>query len=451
MVTDEFVAHSPFAADSESAKMHHEASRWAPLGVQGDARYYAPFPIYMTRARGARLYDVDENEYIDYWAAAGPIILGHTYKPLVHALQETLEHEGTLFCLPHPQETQLARKICEMVPSAEKVVFGCGGSDVLFFAIRGARAYTGRDKLVKFEGGYHGWNDAALVSVRPPADKAGPSDAPHSVASSAGIPNSVVEDVYVLPYNDIPATERLLSKVGHECAALLVEPILHTQGCILPEPGFLEYLREACTRYGIVLIFDEIITGFRHSLGGAQKLFNVTPDLTALGKAMANGFPISALAGKREFMSIFAPEGPAYYSGTFMGQIINVTASLKTIEALESGEVHRHIESLGAMMGEGINEIAQRYGVRMRCQHFGSVWTVYFTDTPVRNYRDVLALGFPKSAADVAFRRHLIAHGIYHHPPTTRAYLYAAHTVDDVQRTLDVVEDFVRENRDTLS
>ena len=434
----------------ESLRLFKEASKTAPLGVQGDARFFAPHPIYISKAEGARLHDVDGNEYIDYWAAAGPIILGHSHLPLIDAIDETMRTMGTLYTLPHPREVELARRLCELVPSAEKVVYGCGGSDVLAFALRAARAYTGRNKFLKFEGSYNGWHDATLFSVRPPLQEAGPIEAPIPVPGSSGLPPEAAENIFVMPYNDIAATERLLKEKGREIAAIVVEPILHTPGCIMPKPGFLEYLREAADTYGIVLIFDEIITGIRHSLGGAQKILGVTPDLTALGKAISNGFPFSALVGRDKIMSVLTPQGSAYYSGTYMGFLLSVTACLVTLDALEDGTVHKKIADLGDTLSTGINDIARQRGIPMRCQNYGSIWAVYFTKRKVTTYRELLAIDFPRAKLDLAFRHHLLSQGVYFHPGTARAYFYDAHTESDLDRTLTAVESFVESHASLL-
>lgn len=436
---------------SHSAQLHDRAVRTAPGGVQGAARYWTPYPLYFVRSDGGHLWDVDGHEFVDLWAAAGPIFLGHNDPRVIEPVMRSIAEHGVLFSLPHEREVSLAEEICELVPSAERVVYGCGGSDVCHFALRAARAYTDRPKYVKCEGAYHGWTDPLLVSVHPELTESGPADAPRSIASSAGIAASAVDDCLVVPFNDADALERVVHEHPGQVAAVFMEPVLHTPGCVLPAPGYLQAVREICSAAGVVLVFDEIITGFRHHIGGFQSIVGVTPDLTLLGKAMSNGFPISALAGKAEVMSTLAPLGDAYYSGTFMGQPLLVEAAIHTLAVLKKGDIYEHVYSLGDYLEGRVRGTIAKNGLNVCFEHYGSVWSLYFGTRSVSNYRDVAQTGHPLDEATQAFRGHLRNRGFYFHPATTRAYLMGAHTQDEIERLADAIDEFLMDNRSLLA
>lgn len=406
--------------------------------------------MYFAKSHAGHVWDVDGNEFVDLWAAAGPIFLGHNDVRVLDPVVKSIEDRGVLFSLPHEREIQLAEELCQVIPSAEKAVYGCGGSDVCHFALRAARAFTGRPKYVKCEGAYHGWTDPLLVSVRPDWDDLGSQAGPPAVPGSAGLPPSVTDDCLVVPFNDIDAIERLVSSRGREIAAIFMEPILHTPGCIEPVPGYLETLREICSQAGIVLIFDEIITGFRHHIGGVQSIVDVTPDLTVVGKAMSNGFPISALVGRNEIMSTLAPDGPVYYSGTFMGQPLLVEAAIQTLAVLREGSIYEHVFQLGGYLAERVNRTIEMHSLKACFRHFGSVWSLYFGTTSVSNYRDVAVTNHPLDSPTQALRAHLRGRGFYVHPATTRAYFMGAHTADEVERLGDAIDEFLVQNRDSL-
>lgn len=430
-----------------STKLSERARRVAPGGVQGAARFWEPHPLYFARGEGSRLWDVDDNEYVDLWAAAGPILLGHNDPRVLGPTLEAVEKAGVLFCLPHEREVELAEALCAEIPSGEMAVYGCGGSDVLLFGLRASRAFTGRQKIVKCEGAYHGWNDSFLVSVRPDLAEAGPADRPATVPDSSGLPPSVVEDCLVIPFNDADALEAVVSEHRGEIAAVFMEPVFHTPGCILPEPGYLAAVREICSREDIILIFDEIITGFRHAIGGFQTIAEVVPDLTAVGKAMSNGLPVSALVGRRDVMSTLTPDGDAYYSGTFMGQMLLVEASLNMLSILRDGNVHERLFSLGGYLDERVGAALDRYGINGTFQRYGSVWALYLGTRDVKDFRDVAQTGYPNDPATRAFRQMLLKNGYYFHPTTTRAYLMDAHSEADMERLADLIERFLSENK----
>jgi glutamate-1-semialdehyde 2,1-aminomutase len=438
----------------QSEKLHEIARDVSPLGVHGNGRWYEPFPLYFARAAGARLWDVDGNEYIDLHGGLGPYVLGYNHPEVLAAAIETLTQQGPHLGLPHPGEVQLCRRIIDLVPCADKVVLcGGGGSDPCYHAIHLARAYTGRTKIIKFDGGQNGWADPLSMSITPSADEAGPYERPNTVASPGTLPE-VVANTVVLPANDAGVLQRYLEREGREIAAIMVEPVMQGMGCVPLEPGYPQLLRQLCTHYGIVLIFDEIQTGFRHDLGGVQKLLGVTPDLATFGKAMANGFVISALTGRRDLMSMLQPEGPVHFSGTFNANVLGVHTSLKTIEVLKRGDaaVHRRLFELGRLFTDGMNEAIQKHNVKARVQSFGSVAALYFTDQPVRNYRDLLPLRSGRlGELRHAYRYHLMRHGIFVNAHVgNRTFLSAAHTDDDVARVVDVTGRFFAEHQAEL-
>ena len=436
-----------------SKKLHEEARKYAPNGVQGSGRWYEPFPLYFKKSKGARIWDVDDNEYIDYHASFGPAVLGYNDERIKNAINRTLEEEGVLFAGPHPKEVELTKQFAELIPCGEKtVICGGGGSDPLYHALRVARAYTGRTKLLKFEGGYHGWHDYFTASVRPDPAHVGSADAPNTVPESAGSLKETMDKIVVAPFNDQAATEAIIEREKDNLAAVVIEPVSHSAGCLIVQESFLRFLREICDRYGIVLIFDEIITGFRHHIGGVQAIYGVTPDLGAFGKAMANGYAISALTGKNEVMSRFSPEGDVFMSGTFMGHLLGVTAALETIDILRDGEIHKELWRKGNRMAEEINKTIDGLELNARCNSFGSIWNLYFT-REINNFRDIIHMtkegkGHPP---DVAYRNALLNAGIFVQPNyTNRAFISAAHSDEDIDRTIDVTQEFLKEHQEDL-
>lgn len=437
----------------KSRLLHEEARQYSPAGVQGMGRFYRPFPLYFHKTLGARLWDVDGNEYLDYHGGLGPAALGYNEPRIRQAVIDVMASEGILFGQPHPREVELCKAFSKLIPYAEKTTLhGGGGSDPLVNAVRLARAYTGRAKIVKFEGCYHGWHDELAISIRPGADVAGPADAPTPVAVSAGALRDHALQTLVAVLNDEQSVERLVKRHGKDIAAIFIEPVVHSSGCLLLKPGFLQFLRQVCDAYGILLVFDEIITGFRHALEGAGAQQGVHPDLAAFGKAMSNGFPIAALTGRRDVMSLMGPEGSVYYSGTFNGHLLSVAASQKTIEIMQTEPVHEKLFRLGRMMADGINEAIRKTGVKAVCANYGSIWCLYLTVDRVENYRDIIQFASTKdSRVDRAYQTHLLNHGIFLQPNyTNRAFISYAHTEDDVQKTIDVTAAFLREHASAL-
>lgn len=436
-----------------SRELSAEAQALSPRGVQGAFKYYDPFPIFIARAVGARLWDADGNEYIDYVGSFGPSALGVAPPAVLQAVADSLRDQGIIVALPHAGELTLDRAIIRHIPYAEKVTLhGGGGSDAIYNAIRLARAYTGRQKLVKFEGGYHGWHDDVAISVRPSAASAGPYNEPNSVPVSAGALPEHARNCLVAHFNDGPFLERLVEQRHDEIAAIIVEPVVHASGCLRLEPTFLSLIRQLCDTYGIVLIYDEIITGFRHGLGGAGTREGVYPDLAAFGKALASGFVLSAMAGRRDLMSMLSPEGPVLFSGTFNGYSTGVAAAIKTIEIMETEPVHDRLFRLGQRMADGINEAIDRHQVPAVCYSYGSVWCLYFTVRSVRNYRDIIHFADSKnSPLNVTYREFMLKRGIFLPSYfTNRAFISYAHSDEDVERTIEAVDAFLEEHASAL-
>ncbi|MGN6169737.1 MAG: aspartate aminotransferase family protein [Solirubrobacteraceae bacterium] len=435
-----------------SAEFHRYARQYAPLGVIGGGRYWRPYPLCIAKAKGSYLWDIDGNKYIDYHASYGPSVLGQNNEEVREAVVEAITERAVLFALPHEAEIQLCKKVTELLPSAEKVILTCAGTEATYHAVRVSRAYTGRKRVIKFEGAYHGWHDSVQHSLKPKVEDAGPEHNPTTVPVSAGTLDVMTAETTVLSWNDTEGLERCFAKEGDDLACIIIEPVVHACGVLKPAPGFLERMRELCTHHGVVLIFDEIITAFRHDLGGCQRLFGITPDLTAFGKAIANGYPISGLAGKREIMGLIEPEGPVSYSGTFNGSVIAVAAALKTIEIMEREPVHRRLFEAGRQLSDAINGTIKELGLPAQCESFGSMWCVYFTDRAVRNYRDIAAFAVTKDTGiDADFQTHLLNHGVYIQPfYTNRAFTSYAHSDSDLERTSDAVQTFLRSNGEKI-
>lgn len=437
---------------ANSRYCYDRAARVLVGGVVGQGRSAEPFPLYMDRAEGAYLEDVDGNRYVDFHCGFGSVLLGHNDARIRETMLDTLGARGLSFSAAHPLEAELAERLVRAVPSAERVVFACTGSEMTYHAIRLARARTGRRLIVKFEGHYHGWHDPVSWSVHFDPDDAGPPSNPIPVPESAGIDQRARGDVLTCGYNDADHLSEIFASHGAQIAAVIVEPIFHNGGVITPVRGFLERCRELCTTAGGILIFDEIITGFRQALGGAQALLGVTPDLTTLGKAMANGVPISALAGRQDLMEGLAPLGDTFFSGTFNGHVLNVAAANRCCEILATDPPYTHLTTLGETLRQGIEAAITETGIDARLQQFGSVWSLYFTRDEVRNYRDIARFSLTKTdPVQVAYQRFMLTRGFYIHPHyMIRGYLTAAHTVDQVEEAVAATREFFEANADDL-
>jgi glutamate-1-semialdehyde 2,1-aminomutase len=433
-----------------SAALHERASLVSPGGVQGEGRGARPYPLFMTQAQGSRIRDVDGNEFIDFHSSFGAVLLGHNDPRVNAAARRAMDEHGVSFSAANPLEVELAERLVGMIPSAERAVFACTGTEATFHAIRLARAFTGRERILKFEGNYHGWHDYVAWSHHFATEEEGD---PTPVAASAGIPAAVRDLVVVREYNDAAGVREVLRREGDTVAAVILEPVFHNAGVVLPDPGFLETLRDACDEAGTLLIFDEIITGFRHGPGGAQERFGVTPDLTTLGKAIANGFPISVLCGRGDVMDRLGPKGDVLFAGTFAGHTLDVAVALEVTGVVLEGSIHQHLARLGRRLTDGIQAAIDETGARVQVRETAGVWTIYFTDAPIRKFRDFARFAMDKDhPIQRAYRGWLLERSIYIHPHyMIRGFLTGAHTDDDVDRVVEATREFLVAHRAELA
>jgi glutamate-1-semialdehyde 2,1-aminomutase len=422
---------------ARSKAQHAAACDVLAGGVNSNFRMHGqPVPLVFERGEAAHLIDVDGNVYVDYALGMGPNILGHAPEPVIRAVADTLA-AGQIFAGQHPAEAVLARRVQEIVPCAELVRFGVAGSEMVQAALRLARAATGRPKIVKFEGHYHGWFDTILVSVAPPLDRAGPDDAPTPYLPSAGQSAPAAQDIVVLPWNDLSIVRDYLQSHADETAALIMEPILCNTSVVEPHPDYLEGVRQLCDRYGVVLIFDEVITGFRVGLHGAQGRLGVTPDLAVFAKSLAGGFPIGAFVGKRSIMEL-AGNGSVLHGGSFNGHTASVAAALATLDELSRPGVYEQMEARGEALMDGLREVASMHDAPLHVQGLGTVFNTAFSDgAAVTDYRsfarhcDAARLGpFLHALQDGGVR------------PTSRGtwFLSTAHTDADIEATIRAAE-----------
>lgn len=434
-----------------SAALHARALQVSPGGVHGAARYYQPHPQFFSRMEGQFLWDVDDNRFLDLHGSFGAVALGHNDPEVREQVSAVLAGEGVLFGTPHRREVELAESLVELLPCADMVALcGGGGSDPLYFGFRLARAVTGRRLLLKFEGEYHGWNDPLAVSVHPEVGSAGPREDPRAVPASAGAAEGTSQ-VVIGHLNDTDFLERQFERWGSDLACAVIEPVCHTSGAIEVAPAFLKRLRDLCTKHGVVLMFDEVITGFRHSVHGAHAIVGVTPDLAAFGKALGNGFPISLLAGRRDLMENLTPLGGALYSGTYCGHLISVAAAQATLAKMRREEIHLRTFGLGSRMVEGIAQAVRESGAVAVCQGFGSIYCLYFGATTVQTYRDV-PIGDAVAQLNSKYRMALLDGGVFMHPNfVNRSFLTAQHREEDVDRVVDITSAFLAAHADEIN
>jgi glutamate-1-semialdehyde 2,1-aminomutase len=411
--------------ESPSRDLLETAARVIPGGVNTCRRRSDP-KVCFRRGAGAYLWDLEGRRYTDYHAAYGAVFLGHSHPDVTERVAEAMRERVLFGAGVTESEVALARKIVAHLPGAEQVVVCNSGSEATYHALRLARAVTGREKIVEFRGSYHGFHDYVLRESR-------------------GMLRAAVDATLVCRYNDLEDVERAFARYDGAIAAIVLEPVAHNAPGILPEPGFLEGLRAICDRTGALLVFDEVITGFRHGLGGYQATCGVAPDLTTLGKAIANGFPLAAVAGRREHMERFTtnPAGDVHFGGTYNGNSVCVEAALATIEHLEANPVHERVFALGERMRAGLRELAAEAGIPAFVGGFGSLFVLCFMDGPLRSYDDALRNDDERF---LRYRRGLIARGVFEMPESLgRSHIGASHTADDVDRSLEAARDALRE------
>ncbi len=417
---------------TRSAALFQEARRYIPGGVNSPVRAFRSVggdPFFVDRASGSHIWDVDGRELIDYVGTWGPAILGHAPRVVLDAVA-IAAMRGVSFGIPNPDEVEMARTIWNWVPSIDKVRMVNSGTEATMSCIRLARGYTGRDRILKFEGCYHGHVDSLLV-------KAGSGALTHGQPDSAGVPAALANLTSTLPFNDVAALERLFKECGKEIAAVIVEPVPANAGLYLPRPGFLEKLRELCTASESVLIFDEVMTGFRLARGGFQERCGITPDLTALGKVIGGGLPVGAFGGRAEIMDYLSPDGPVYQAGTLSGNPLAMAAGLAQLHELERLNGWARLEDIGAAFEDATRSALRRAGKNYTFQRIGSMFCLYFTPGPVWNLAD--AQKSDRAAFNAFFHRCLDA-GVYFAPSQFEAgFLSLAHSAADLEKTAEIV------------
>jgi glutamate-1-semialdehyde 2,1-aminomutase len=424
-----------------SRRAFERACRVIPGGVNSPVRAFGGVdlsPLFIDRAAGARIWDIDGNQYIDYVGSWGPMILGHAYPAVVEAVRRAAG-KGTSFGAATEAETQLAEKIAGAFPSIEKVRLVSSGTEAVMTALRLARAYTGRDLIVKMIGCYHGHSDSMLV-------RAGSGAAELGSPSSAGVPDAFAEKTLTVPYNDVQALERLYQKYPGQIAAIITEPVAANMGVVPPSEGYLKHLRHLCDRHCSVLIFDEVITGFRIAFGGAQSLYGIRADLTCLGKIVGGGLPCAAVGGSRPIMDQLAPLGPVYQAGTLSGNPLAVAAALATLEILSGPGIYERLETLSARLEEGLRDAAGRASVDLTINRVGSLLSPFFTAGPVRTFEQVRRCDIRR------FKRFFAAmldQGIYLAPSAYEAmFVSAAHTEADIEQTIQSAYNAFRKSKE---
>jgi glutamate-1-semialdehyde 2,1-aminomutase len=416
-----------------SKHLYEQAQAVIVGGVNSPSRSFKAVgggaPVFMERGEGAHFYDVDGNRYIDYLAAYGPLIHGHGNKHIAEAIAHAAQ-TGVLYGTPTKLEIDFATMLRDAIPSLEKVRFVNSGTEAVMTTIRVARAYTGRNKIMKFAGCYHGHSDLVLVAAG-----SGPSTL--GIPDSAGIPQAIANDMITIPFNDLGAFEAALQKWGEETAAILVEPIVGNFGIVRPEPGFLEGVNELAHRYGALVIYDEVITAFRFHYGGAQDLLGVTPDMTALGKIIGGGLPIGAYGGRQDIMEKVAPLGPAYQAGTMAGNPASIAAGIACLQELQHAGTYERMDKYGGLLADALLQAAERHGHKVTLNRVGGAFALYFLDHPVRNYDDAQAADGEKFAR---FFHLLLDEGVLLAPSKYEAWFVStAHTREDIDETIEVI------------
>jgi len=423
---------------TNSTTLYAEAVNLLPGGVNSPVRAFRAVggqPVFFASASGSKLLDVDGNEYIDYIASWGPFILGHSHPRIVQALHRQLDL-ATSFGAPTELENQLAAKIIDLLPSVDMLRFVNSGTEATLSAIRLARAWTGREKIIKFEGCYHGHGDSFLI-------KAGSGVATLGLPDSPGVTTATAADTLTARFNDLDSVEALLSAAPEQVACVILEPVVGNMGCVPPENGFLSGLREICTREGVLLIFDEVMTGFRLAPGGAQEVYGITPDLSTFGKIIGGGLPVGAYGGRRDIMELVAPAGPMYQAGTLSGNPLAMTAGLETLRVLtEDATLYARLDERAEILCDGIQEILDEFSLPWVTNRVGSMFTLFFTDTTVRNWDDAKRCDTSRYAE---YFSRMLDRGIYLAPSQFEAaFISIMHSNEDVARTLEAAREGLR-------
>jgi glutamate-1-semialdehyde 2,1-aminomutase len=415
--------------NSKSEQLFAEALRYIPGGVNSPVRAFRAVggqPFFVNKAVGAHVFDVDGNDYVDYVGTWGPAILGHAHRPAIQAIKDAAE-QGTSFGIPNPLEVKMARLICESVPSVQKVRMCNSGTEACMSAIRLARGFTKRDKIIKFEGCYHGHADSLLV-------KAGSGALTFGTPDSAGVPAAFTQHTIVLPFNETDAVKAAFASNAGQIAGIIVEPVPGNAGLYLPKPGYLEFLRDITAQHGALLIFDEVMTGFRLAFGGAQERFGIRPDLSCFGKIIGGGLPVGAFGGRSEIMDCLAPLGPVYQAGTLSGNPLAMAAGIAMLEELSTRDAYTKLEESGAALESGMKNAAKSAGVPVQFNRIGSMFCGYFTEQPVHNLADAMKSNRERFAK---YFHGMLEQGIYIAPSQFEAgFISTAHTSQDIENTI---------------
>ena len=401
-----------------------------PGGVNSPVRAFSSVggtPIFFKKGLGSRLWDENGKEYIDYINSWGPMILGHSHPEIIKTVQDVAQ-DSLSFGAPTSKELDIAEMLVKLVPSMEQVRLVSSGTEATMSAIRVARGFTSRDRIIKFEGCYHGHSDALLV-------KAGSGALTFGQPSSAGVPADVAKHTHTLAFNDIKGLEKCFSEIGSDIACVIIEPIVGNMNLILPDIKFLRALRQLCTKYETVLIFDEVMTGFRVSLGGAQELYGVTPDMTTLGKIIGGGLPVGAFGGKKEIMQMLAPLGPVYQAGTLSGNPVAVAAGLKTLELIQATGFYKELSLIATKLVEGMTRVAKEKGIKFCARSVGGMFGIYFSELPPNSFDEIMNSDREKFNK---FFHSMLEQGIYFGPSAFEAgFVSAAHTEKDIDDTIE--------------
>jgi glutamate-1-semialdehyde 2,1-aminomutase len=424
-------------ANPKSDALFAEALKLIPGGVNSPVRAFRAVggqPFFVNRAQGARVYDIDDHEYLDYVCTWGPAILGHAHPRIIATIQQTALN-GTSFGIPNPLEVQMARLITQLVPSIQKVRMCNSGTEATMSAIRLARGFTGRDKIIKFEGCYHGHVDSLLV-------KAGSGALTFGHPDSLGVPEAFTQHTIVLPFNDMEAVKAVFKTYPKQIAAIILEPVPGNSGLYLPQPGYLKQMRQLTIQHDSLLIFDEVMTGFRLAKGGAQELFGITPDLSCFGKIIGGGLPVGAFGGRADIMDCLAPLGGVYQAGTLSGNPLAMAAGIAALEELQRADAYRRLDYLGQQLETGMKDAARAAGVAVRFNRIGSMFCAYFTDQPVDNLTDATTSDKQRFAH---YFHGMLEHGIYVAPSQFEAgFISLAHTEQDIEKTVAAARDVLK-------
>ncbi|MBJ7331509.1 MAG: aminotransferase class III-fold pyridoxal phosphate-dependent enzyme [Solirubrobacteraceae bacterium] len=443
------------ADTSRSEAMLADRQKVLPRGVTGAGRWEDPYPLVFVRARGQFIEDVDGTQHLDFHGGYGTAILGYAHPGVDGAVQRAMADGHTFAGCAHIHEAALAERLVGLLPEADRIALcGGGGTDPLYHGLRLARASTGRRKVVKVEGGYQGWQGDLGASTQAPTADIGPTSTPPTVANSTGVLPEVTDAILVVTANDPESLRARFASDGDDIAALFLEPVLYSSGCIVMDPSYLALARELCDRHGAVLVFDEVVSGFRSSVGSAATAMGVVPDLAAYGKAIGNGHVVSCLAGRGDLMDQLAPSGDVFFSGTFNGAPLGVAAATAVLNELQSTDAMDRAVGLCTRLADGVNAAITARGLRAVVQHHGSVFNLYFRATQVRDARELAAsLQDGTEALNLALRHHLRDHAIFmqRRPGTNRGFVSAAHTEADIDRAIETIDAFLADHEEALA